>query len=160
MKRRNFLTWLGLGCSITWLTNAITGCAKRANNSQSSTTSGNSSSEITSESAGVVQPGGFVKIGTIEDLEQKERILVEQATSGSLLVIRDPVDSGSVFAVNSRCTHRGCTVDWNQDSQEILCPCHGSTFKPDGQTLKGPASKPLERFEAKIEGNAVLVKIQ
>ena len=160
MKRRNFLTWLGLGCSISWLTNVLTGCTKATNNSQPSTISETSVTGITSESAVVSQPGGFVKIGTIQDLEQKERIIVEQANKSSLLVIRDPLDSDKLFAVNSRCTHRGCIVDWNSDKQEIVCPCHGSTFKPDGQVLKGLASRPLERFETKIEGNDILVKIQ
>jgi cytochrome b6-f complex iron-sulfur subunit len=156
MNRRNFLTWLGLGWGLAWISNAIAGCSNNASNSQPS---GATSTSSTPSNAGLVEPGGFVKIGTTQDLEEKGRILFQQGANSSVLAIRDPANPNSIFAVDSRCTHRGCTVDWNSDRQEILCPCHGSAFQADGKVRKGPASKPLERFEAKIEGNAVLVKI-
>jgi glycine/D-amino acid oxidase-like deaminating enzyme/nitrite reductase/ring-hydroxylating ferredoxin subunit len=58
-----------------------------------------------------------------------------------LAVWRD--DSGSLHAVSASCTHKGCTVTWNNADRTWDCPCHGSIFEPDGTVIHGPARKPL-----------------
>jgi cytochrome b6-f complex iron-sulfur subunit len=47
-------------------------------------------------------------------------------------------------------------VEWKDT--EFACPCHGSTFNPDGTVANGPATDPLSPYEAKIEGDLVLIK--
>jgi Rieske Fe-S protein len=56
-------------------------------------------------------------------------------------VYRD--DSGTLHAVSATCTHRGCTVAFNDAERSWDCPCHGSRFDPDGAVLHGPATGPL-----------------
>lgn len=153
MKRRNFLNWLSLSGGIIWLTNTIAGCTEKTNSNQSSTINKPSSSSETTKS------GEFMLVGTIQELKQKERIIVNLSDNDSVLVIQDPDNSANVFALNSRCTHRGCKVDWDTDSKKILCPCHGSVFKSNGEVLTTPASESLKGYETKIEGNAILIKV-
>ncbi len=56
-------------------------------------------------------------------------------------VYRD--EDGALHAVSPRCTHMGCTVDWNDAEGTWDCPCHGSRYRADGEVLRGPAEKSL-----------------
>jgi cytochrome b6-f complex iron-sulfur subunit len=151
MNRRNFVTWFGLGGLVSFLSTAIAACSN-------GTKVGQSTTFAVGGMATKLKSGEFVKIGTAQTLKQDGRILFKDANT-SALVLRDPSNPSRALAVKPVCTHKGCAVDWSADESEILCPCHGSTFKPDGTVIKGPATKPLERYEAKIEGDAILVKI-
>src|ERR671937_432682 len=53
---------------------------------------------------------------------------------------------GRTYELSPRCTHMGCTVDWNDPNQTWDCPCHGSRYAFDGSVVRGPASEPLERI--------------
>jgi cytochrome b6-f complex iron-sulfur subunit len=56
------------------------------------------------------------------------------------------------------CTHLGCTVQVN--SEEYICPCHGSRYDEDGLVTKSPASSPLQelRVEQTADGKLVIYK--
>ncbi len=56
-------------------------------------------------------------------------------------------EDGSLVAVSPRCTHMGCTVDWNASAHVWECPCHGSRYSPDGRVVRGPSEKDLEPAE-------------
>ena len=63
----------------------------------------------------------------------------------------------SVVAYGPQCTHLGCAYHWDDGKTEFLCPCHNSLFSLDGKVISGPAPRPLDRYETKIEGNKLLV---
>ena len=67
-----------------------------------------------------------------------------------LAVYRD--DEGTTYELSPRCTHMGCTVDWNDSAKTWDCPCHGSRFAADGSVVHGPASEPLERVGGSAPG--------
>ena len=82
----------------------------------------------------------------------------KEFSAGPLSVFRDPTNSEVLIAVNATCAHQGCVADWNKDAGMLICPCHGSKFNPDGSIDTGPVETPLDVFEAKIDGDVVLVK--
>jgi menaquinol-cytochrome c reductase iron-sulfur subunit len=66
-----------------------------------------------------------------------------------------------VVAFAPQCTHLGCAYHWVEETKEFLCPCHTSTFSIDGKVLTGPAPRPLDRYEVKLDGTKLQVgKIQ
>ena len=52
---------------------------------------------------------------------------------------------GVIHAVNPRCTHMGCTVDWNDAERTWDCPCHGSRFDKFGAVFNGPSAEDLDK---------------
>jgi nucleotide-binding universal stress UspA family protein len=78
----------------------------------------------------------------VEDLAPGGGGIVD-AAGRRLGVYRD--EDGSLHAVDPKCTHMGCTVDWNATERSWDCPCHGSRFSTDGSVIQGPAKKPLAR---------------
>lgn len=40
-----------------------------------------------------------------------------------------------------RCTHMGCSLNYNKEEKVYECPCHGSRFDKKGNVLNGPAKK-------------------
>ncbi|MCD6298844.1 MAG: Rieske 2Fe-2S domain-containing protein, partial [Deltaproteobacteria bacterium] len=47
------------------------------------------------------------------------------------------------YALSARCTHLGCSLNYDPVSQKFRCPCHGSVFDVSGKWLSGPAKKDL-----------------
>ena len=75
------------------------------------------------------------------------KLSVERATAW---VVRK--DDG-VVAFTPQCTHLGCGYHWEEPKEYFLCPCHATTFSKDGAVISGPAPRPLDRFETRIEGS-------
>jgi len=65
--------------------------------------------------------------------------------------------SRSVVAFGAQCTHLGCAHHWDEGKSKFICPCHNSLFSMEGKVLAGPAPRPLDRYELKIEGDKLLL---
>jgi cytochrome b6-f complex iron-sulfur subunit len=63
--------------------------------------------------------------------------------------------SGELVALSAVCTHLGCIVQWENDKQDFLCPCHAGRFAPDGSVISGPPPKPLEKLAVSV-GNGIV----
>ncbi len=62
-----------------------------------------------------------------------------------------------VVAYGPQCTHLGCAYHWEQNIQQFVCPCHNSFFSIEGKVLSGPAPRPLDRYQTKIENQKLLL---
>jgi len=69
-------------------------------------------------------------------------------------------DENGIYAVSSRCTHKGCTVTFKNKESIFACPCHGAKFSKEGAVLSGPAKTGLLWFliEKDSSGNLYVNK--
>lgn len=61
-----------------------------------------------------------------------------------------------IEAVSSICTHTGCLVQ--RVASGFACPCHRSDFDEEGRPVSGPAPRPLDRLETKVEGGRLMLR--
>jgi quinol---cytochrome c reductase iron-sulfur subunit, bacillus type len=64
---------------------------------------------------------------------------------------------GQIVAFGPQCTHLGCAYHWDEAKSEFICPCHNSAFAANGEVISGPAPRPLDRYDIKIDGGKLLV---
>src|SRR5258708_2814855 len=81
--------------------------------------------------------------------------LVESG-AGNFLVVRVAQDAFN--AMTAICTHEQCTVT-GFGNQIFTCPCHGSQYSTTGAVVKGPASRPLQRFTTAFTVNALTIAV-
>jgi menaquinol-cytochrome c reductase iron-sulfur subunit len=80
---------------------------------------------------------------------------------GAVYLQRLPGDK--VRAFNVVCPHAGCFVDYRPRQNHYFCPCHNSSFSPDGKVLdpKSPSPRPLDDLPVEVrEGGEIWVKFQ
>jgi menaquinol-cytochrome c reductase iron-sulfur subunit len=60
---------------------------------------------------------------------------------------------------SNACTHLGCPVQWDDKERLFLCPCHNGGFSIEGQVVKGPPPRPLERLDHKVDNGVLYVRV-
>lgn len=86
----------------------------------------------------VFEPAQRFKAGAPEDYPDGSITFLEEER---VFLVR----RGNTFrCLSAVCTHLGCTV--NRAEHGYHCPCHGSTFNPDGNVESGPAPRALTWF--------------
>lgn len=53
---------------------------------------------------------------------------------------------GLIHVVETTCTHKQCQVNWNPTAETWDCPCHGSRYTIEGDVIKGPAMRSLDKI--------------
>ena len=138
MKRRTFFNWAGIGLLASYFPLALAACSQ-ANSDR------NTAKTTTQED--------FVSVGTIAELQSAGYILNEES---KVVVVRDGEE---IIALNPTCTHRGCIVEWDSDSNILVCPCHNAKYAPSGKVLAQPAVEPLSTYEVQQKNGEILVKL-
>jgi cytochrome b6-f complex iron-sulfur subunit len=69
-------------------------------------------------------------------------------------VVRQP---DKLFVIYARCTHLGCTPNWNESEKKFKCPCHGSGYDIEGINFEGPAPRPLDRAHLELDPQGQIV---
>jgi cytochrome b6-f complex iron-sulfur subunit len=96
--------------------------------------------------------GGIVEVGLVEEFPP--RSVTEFRVAGFFLV-RAP--EGGFLAVQRRCPHLGCTVEWVPEKDRFYCPCHGSSFDFFGGMEDPPVPRPLDTYRVFVEEGIVKV---
>lgn len=68
-----------------------------------------------------------------------------------------------LLALSVVCPHAGCFVDYVEEQQGFLCPCHNSLFKKDGglKDEQSPSPRPLDTLEVQVRNKSeVWVRFQ
>ncbi len=66
-----------------------------------------------------------------------------------------------VVALNSRCPHAGCDVDYQPSKSGFVCPCHDSLFGVEGaRSGASPSPRDLDQLEVENRNGEVWVKFQ
>ncbi len=156
IKRRSFLTYFSIGWLASCFPVVLAACAPKSDSqvSTAQTETPVADDKVMAKPVAKKTADGFTVVGTVAQLDKAGRL----QTKG-LAVVKDPTDPKKVLAVNPRCTHQGCEINWVPGEKKYDCPCHDSEFAADGKVLKGPATKSLVTYPAKIVGTDVLVKV-
>ncbi|MGH9020228.1 MAG: Rieske (2Fe-2S) protein [Acidimicrobiales bacterium] len=70
---------------------------------------------------------------------------------------------GDVYVLDDRCSHEDFSLadgEVDADAREIECARHGSMFSlVDGAPTSLPATRPVARYDARVDGGRVLVEL-
>lgn len=100
----------------------------------------------------------FVTVATTDDVPEGKPIAVEAGGTKLVLIRRD----GTVHALEDRCSHE----DYPLHNGEVLdgqieCALHGARFDLEsGKPKSLPAVKPVKRFDARLEGDEIQVRLE
>jgi len=130
---------------------ALGGCSSNDGNSQSSSLAPTVLAAV-AEADGRWRVAGGGKLAPETSLAFTLQSPTEQA-----ILIADA--KGELSALSAICTHAGCTVLWQAESQSgpLHCPCHASRFDATGRVLQGPATKPLAKYQVQRSGDDAIV---
>lgn len=84
-----------------------------------------------------------------------------QVPIGAVFLQRLPADK--LLALSVVCPHAGCFVDYDEEKQGFLCPCHNSLFTKDGglKDEQSPSPRPLDTLEVELRNKSeVWVRFQ
>jgi menaquinol-cytochrome c reductase iron-sulfur subunit len=99
--------------------------------------------------------GAPVKVQiTIEQRDGWRKVLSEKA----VYVLKAP--DGRPRVLSAVCPHLGCSIAWNDDKKQFVCPCHNGTFAADGTFVSGPPPRGMDELDASIEQGRLKVRYQ
>jgi Rieske Fe-S protein len=116
----------------------------------------------------VKTPDDFLPIGRLDafPLGEVKRAEIE-AERRDAWTLSPPIPIGAVFVrrtaggidvFSTTCPHLSCDVEWRRDRFE--CPCHDSSYGPDGARRGGPAQRGLDTLEHRVQNGILEVKYQ
>jgi Rieske Fe-S protein len=66
---------------------------------------------------------------------------------------------GKVFAFNLACPHQNTAIRWDGGKSRFQCPKHKSIYTPEGVFVEGRATRGLDRFAVRKDGNSIVVSL-
>jgi len=66
-------------------------------------------------------------------------------------------EDGGFLALSLMCSHLGCSVLWEEEKKQFICPCHSSAFDNLGNVINSPAPRALDYYPVSIEAGKVMI---
>ena len=66
---------------------------------------------------------------------------------------------GMIFAFSLACPHQNTAIRWEADNHRFQCPKHHSIYTPEGVFVEGRATRSLDRFVVRKDGNSIVVNL-
>lgn len=66
---------------------------------------------------------------------------------------------GAVYAFALSCPHQNTALRWLGADARFQCPKHKSKYRPDGTFISGRATRSMDRFSIRREGDTVVVDL-
>jgi thiosulfate dehydrogenase [quinone] large subunit len=118
---------------------------------------GSGASAVSTASA-VKKPPGGVKIAHADAVPVGSAKAFTDPSTNQPAYLMQP-RRGTFLAYTAVCTHQGCTVGFDQGSNQFACPCHGARFDGStGDVLRGPARSPLAKIKV-VESNGIIYAV-
>ncbi len=102
-----------------------------------------------------------VKIANVKDVSKGKTLKFDYPLVGRKNILIDcgcKVEGGmgpnkSIVAYSMFCTHLGCSVDLDSNSDMLVCECHQSVYNPkeSGRVVEGPAPNNLPMVSLDID---------
>jgi Rieske Fe-S protein len=104
-----------------------------------------------------------VRVGSALSGHEDERMYPIPSADGatidkeeSVIVVRW---EGSVYVFSLACPHQNTALKWEQQESRFQCPKHHSKYRPDGSFIEGRATRGMDRFAIRRDGDNVVVDL-
>jgi len=104
-----------------------------------------------------------VRLGNALSVRGDDRTYPIPATDGAVIDKRESLIiarwQGMIYAFSLACPHQNTALKWEQDDARFQCPKHHSKYRPDGSFIEGRATRGMDRFAVRREGETIIVDI-
>lgn len=63
------------------------------------------------------------------------------------------------YAFSLACPHQNTALRWEPDNARFQCPKHHSKYRPDGSFIEGRATRGMDRFAIRRDGDKLMVDL-
>lgn len=74
----------------------------------------------------------------------------------SVIVVRW---QNTVYVFSLACPHQNTALKWAEKDAQFQCPKHHSKYRPDGSFIEGRATRGMDRFAVRRDGETVVVDL-
>lgn len=104
-------------------------------------------------------PGGPPRAYKVTGSKKDAWTTYAEAALGSVYIKLG--EGGNLLAYNANCPHLGCTVDYKQDKEAFVCPCHDSSFNLNGERSNEIPPRNMDSLEVEVRNdNEIWVKFE